>query len=272
MGSNLKNRINKSDSNECLELLNLNRPEIVKDVHLSFLEAGCNIIKSNTFCANFQFLKGQENLVELVNVEGARIARSIADSYGALTVGSMGPMTYSSEKSRQIIDSYSLQARSLINGGVQGLLLETCFDYRQIHLALAGIKSGFQSLKTSVPVLLSFFLNQDSLKNRAEIFIKELGKIPLDIVKAIGVNCISIDEPILIEALKILKANIVLPIFCFPNAGLPEVVNNKLIYPIDPEDFNEHFQKINAQISGVTWGGCCGTKPEHLKRIIEFKN
>ena len=258
------------------DLLNLTRPEVVVDIHRSYFEAGADIATTNTFTATTigQADYGLESYASEMSLEGARLARRVADEYGGFVGGSVGPLnvtlsvsprvddaTYRTHTFDQVRDAYAEQIRALAEGGVDFLLIETVFDTLN---AKAGIAAALD-VAPDLPRWLSFTAIDKSGRNlsgqTAEAFWLSVEHAEPFIV---GVNCSlgATEMRPFVEALARIAPTYV---SCHPNAGLPNEMGTHDEQPADTSRFLGEFA-IDGLVNVV--GGCCGTTPEHVRAIV----
>jgi 5-methyltetrahydrofolate--homocysteine methyltransferase len=270
------------------DLLSLTQPQIIEEIHRQFLEAGADIVETNTFNAQAisQADYGMEDLVHELNVESARIARKAADGITAhnpekprFVAGSIGPTNRTLSLSPDVDDpafravtfdvmkeAYKDQARGLVEGGVDFLLPETTFDTLNLKAAIVGIEELFEELGRRVPVMLSLTITDQSGRTLSgqtldAAWISIAHAKPL----AVGLNCAlgaTQMRPYVEELSEIAPVHVA----CYPNAGLPNAFGE---YDETPETTSS----ILAELAREGWlnlaGGCCGTRPEHIHAIAE---
>ena len=272
------------------DLLVLTRPEVIKEIHTAYLEAGADIIETNTFNANSISMAdyGLEHIVYDLNVAAARVARSAVATVtktqpGRLcfVAGAIGPMSKTLSISRDVNDpalrdvtfdqvtaAYYEQVRGLMDGGVDLLLAETTFDTLNLKAALFAIDKYFEDTGTRVPIMASGTITDLSGRTltgqTVEAFWISISHAPL---LSVGLNCALGPREMrpYIEEL-----SRVAPIFvsCYPNAGLPD--------PLSVTGFPETPESLAPQLkewATAGWlnivGGCCGTTPAHIKAIAQ---
>ncbi len=253
--------------NACLEELNLTRPELIRKVHEDYVRAGANVIETNTFGANAMRLNkhGLSSKVVALNEAGVRVAREAAGTNG-MVVGAMGPSGYFlgealSDDLAKVRAALRQQASALAGAGVDAILVETLRQTNELRLA---IESAVEASGGSVPVIASASVDEHGLMadgtTSAEVarLMREWG------ASAVGVNCC--DGPMnVLEAVQTMMAS-GLPVWAVPNAGLPRRVDDRLLYVSTAEYFGVYARRMYKL--GVAFvGGCCGTTPEHIKRI-----
>ncbi len=259
----------------CNEYLILSKPRVILDIHKSYLEAGADIIETNTFGATPLVLKeyGLEDQAEFINFTSASLARDLADTYSTplkprFVAGSMGPTNKSLFLSDDIsfdelADNFYLQAKALIKGGVDYLLLETMMDTLNIKAGIKGIKKAFQELELELPIAISITLE----KNGALLTGQSIASCyeALEHINPLyfGLNCATgpdLMAPFLEELVRVANC----PIAVAPNAGLPDE-NGK--YPEDPKDFIKVINSFLTKGWVNVVGGCCGTTPRYISSI-----
>lgn len=253
---------------ECPELVNLERPEMIKAIHRAYVEAGSTIVETNTFGASRIKLEhyGVSDKVREINIAAVKAAKEAVDGK-ALIAGSMGPTGRFIEPLgdldfEEAYKNYYEQASALAEGGADYLLIETSIDIQETRAALIAAKDA-----TTLPVICQLSYSEDSRTVTGTD--PETAAITLDSLGAdiIGVNC-SLGPEQLLPIVKTLAENTNKPISVQPNAGLPKFVNGKTIFPMGPEDFAKWTPQLIA--AGATYlGGCCGTTPEHIRAVAE---
>lgn len=278
-------------NNECL---NLTHPEIIREIHREYIEAGADIIESNTFSANMisQSEYGCEKFASQMAFEGARIAREAADEALASgrkvwVAGSMGPTSKSLSLSPDVSDpafraysfdhmceAYHEQAEALLRGGADLLLIETCFDALNVKAALYAISkiqwenacSTIQPVHHPVPVIVSVSVGDRSGRTLTgqtlEAFYTSVRHYPL---LAFGLNC-SLGAAELTPLLEDVNRWCEYGVSCYPNAGLPNEMGG---YDQTPEQMAAAVKEMAAKGLLNIVGGCCGTTPEHIRAIAE---
>jgi len=286
-GERFKNHpVDLKNNNEVLSLV---RPEIVGQIHAAYLEAGADIIETNTFNANAISMADYrlESSVYELNLASARIARRAADqkmtsdpSRPRFVAGAIGPTNRMASMSRDVNDpgaravtydqlaaAYYEQVRGLVEGGVDVLLAETGFDTLNLKAALFAIQKFFDEEGRRLPVMASVTFtqpgNERTLTGQTlEAFWTSISHVPL---LSVGINCSLGPEEMrpYIEELSRIA-----PIFvsCYPNAGLPDPLS-PTGFPAGPEDMAPVLGSYAADGFVNIVGGCCGTTPEHIKAI-----
>ncbi len=253
--------------NTCFDELNLINPDIVSEVHRDYVNAGADVIETNTYGANrFKLAAhGLETKVHEVNLKGAQIAKKVAGD-SVLVAGSVGPLGVQIEPLGKLSydeakDVFKEQIKGLLDGGVDLIILETFSLVSELVQAIRAVKE----LNPDIPIIAQVTINDDgNLLSGASIrsFVAGVADYKLD---AIGMNC-SVGPKTMLDALEQLKPLTRLPISVQPNAGLPQNVGGRNIYMTSPEYIAEYSKRF-IQTGAAIVGGCCGTNPEHIKAI-----
>jgi homocysteine S-methyltransferase len=252
------------DSN--FEHLNLVRPALVAELAREYVAAGAQIIETNTFGANYTRLAaiGLGHKVAEINLAGARIAREAAGGT-ALVAGSVGPLVAIKGEEReldtgQIEDAFRLQCRSLAEGGVDFLLLETFSSLQQLKLAVKVAR------ETGLPVSASLAFLEGGRSgdgSSVESFCAAMDMAGADMV---GANCGA--GPLeLLKVIKRLSALTDKPISAYANSGFPEYLDGRYIYRATPDYFAAMALEMVAAGANLV-GGCCGTTPDHIAALV----
>ena len=253
--------------NTCFDELNLTNPDIVSTVHRDYLNAGADVIETNTFGANqFKLAPfGLEPKVYEIALAGARLAKKVAQDR-ALVAGSVGPLGVQIEPLSKLSfdeakDAFRDQVRGLIDGGVDIVILETFSHIPEIVQAVRAVRE----LSADIPLIAQVTINDDGqLLSGASLdtFVKALLPYPVDVI---GLNC-SVGPKAMLEALETLKPLTSLPLSVQPNAGLPQRIGGRNLYLASPEYLAEYAKRFILTGAAVV-GGCCGTNPSHIKAI-----
>ena len=270
----------------CNDILNLTHPEAITFVHHSFLDAGVDVIETNTFRSNRITLAefGLSEKTHEINLSGAQIARNAADAYTTnnhirFVAGSMGPtgkllslLTEIDDGQQisfdEIRDVYCQQAESLIAGGVDLLLIETAQDILEVKAAILGIQDAFEKNNAALPIQVQVTLDTNGHMLLGTDIDAVLTILEGMAINVIGINC-STGPAHMEQALKYLSEHSSLPISCLPNAGLPFNKDGKAIYPLTADDFADAMVSFIEKYNLSTVGGCCGTTPEHLRALVD---
>ena len=262
----------------CYEILNLSRPQVVGEVHASFLEAGCEVIETNTFGANRAVLEeyGLGDKAYEINLAAARLAKEVASSFTTASrprfvSGSIGPgkklPSLGQIGFEKLKDSYYEQVSGLVEGGVDLLQIETAQDLLQIKAALAAIFRVQKEKNQRLPVMVTVTVDKAGcllLGTDMLTLITALSSFPLF---SLGLNCG--DGPqAMVEALRQLKKNSPFLLSALPNAGRPVLEDGKYTYDLSPEGLATEIKRFVEEFGVRLVGGCCGTTPEHLKAVV----
>ena len=252
--------------NSCYDELNLSRPGLIKEIHQAYVEAGAEVIETNTFGANRLKLQkhGLEDKIYEINNQGAKIAREAAgeDIYVA---GSIGPLNLrlepwgplSEEEAKEI---FLEQAKGLVDGDVDLIILETFSDLHLIQQAILAIKKTYD-----IPVIAQMTIGNDGnslFGTPPELFSSKMVQWGADVI---GINC-SVGPKPMLDALEKMKEVVEVPISIMPNAGTPVNVEGRNIYLASAEYFAEYTKRF-IQAGATIVGGCCGTDPSFIKQM-----
>ena len=260
----------------CNEYLNLSAPEAIAELHASFLAAGATVLETNTFGANSVVLAeyGLEGRTEAINRAAVDTARAAIARHGgrAYAAGSVGPTTklpslgHISE--REMARAYGVQVRALVEAGVDLLVLETCQDLLQVKIALVSCFEEMERLGRDVPVLVSLTVESTGTMLVGTDVAAAAAAIEPFPVFSLGLNCATGPEGMR-SHIRYLGRHWPGRISCMPNAGIPHVVGGETIYPLSPEAFAAEVTSFVAEDGVSLVGGCCGTTPEHIRRLAE---
>ena len=258
----------------CNEVLNVTRPDVVGAIHAAYLDAGADLVETNTFGANLSALgeyDATERIAELAEA-GARIARAAADAASTpdrsrYVLGSIGPGTKLPSLGHlpyaTLRDAYQVQAEAMLAGGIDGFQIETSQDLLQAKAAVNGARRARAALGVNVPI----FVNVTVEASGTMLLGSEIGAAltalePLEI-DAIGLNC-GTGPTEMSEHLRHLSRHARIPLVCMPNAGLPELTPDGARYPMGPEEFVGYVAQYTSEFGLGLVGGCCGTTPAHI--------
>lgn len=273
-----------------IDLLTLSQPHIIESIHREYLEAGADIIETNTFNANSISMKeyGMQKYVNEINIEAATMARKLADDFTnknsnkpRFVAGAVGPTnkitTINQEREEaysvdfdELRISYQEQIEALIKGGVDIILIETIFDTLNAKAALFATQDIFRKTGKEVPIIISITLSENKIGDTCsgesiEEFINSLDHIKLF---SVGLNC-SFGAHKMKTHLKQLRNISPLFITAYPNAGLP---NKKGQYNETPDILAAKIKEFVDEGLVNIVGGCCGTTPCHIAKIAEVVN
>ena len=252
----------------CFEELNLSRPELVKKVHDDYLRAGAQVIATNTFGANSLRLEkhGLSARVADINEAAVRIAREAAGGR-AYVAGNIGPSGWlMGDPSAADVDRVKAalreQAEALVAAGVDVLAVETMRQTSEIKLALAAAREASQG---KIPVIASASVDENGRMSDGTS-AGELARMLKDLgADVVGINCSEGPMTVLESVETMLEVG--LPVYAVPNAGLPRRVDERLVYVSTPEYFGVYARRM-FKLGVKLVGGCCGTTPDHIKRIV----
>jgi 5-methyltetrahydrofolate--homocysteine methyltransferase len=256
----------------CVDLLSVTRPDVISDLHESFFRAGCDVVETNSFGA-FAVPLNEYAIPERAHeicLASARLAREVADGYGGLVAGSLGPGTKSPSLGQirftAVRDAYEVAARGLLEGGVDLLITETHFDLLAAKAAVIGIRRAMAATGRDVPLQLQVTMEQTGtmlLGTEIGAALGALGALRPDVF---GLNCATGPSE-MHEHLRHLSANSPMPISCLPNMGLPSVVDGKMHYDLTPEQLVAFHSRFVTELGVQVVGGCCGSTPEHIRQL-----
>lgn len=271
------------------DLLSITRPEIIKDIHRKYFEAGADIVETNTFSGTIIAQEDyglNEDDVYQINYQSAKIAREVAAEFdNKFVAGSMGPTNRTASLSPdvnnpeyravtfdELKEAYKFQVKGLVEGGVDILLVETVFDTLNAKAALFAIQEYFnenssKSEETSVlPIMVSGTITDASGRTLSgqttEAFLISMEHTPLF---SIGLNC-ALGAKQLRPYLQVLASKSEFNVSAHPNAGLPNEFGQ---YDESPEAMQAQIEDFLKEGLLNVVGGCCGTTPEHIKAIAE---
>ncbi|MBN1449364.1 MAG: homocysteine S-methyltransferase family protein [Bacteroidetes bacterium] len=262
----------------CNEYLVISKPEAVETVHRDFLEAGADIIETNTFGATSIVLAEYDiaHMARELNRRAAQIARRMADAYSTaeqprFVAGSIGPTTKLPSLGHisfdALRDSYIEQVEGLIEGGTDILCVETCQDMLQVKAALAAIRRVFDESGRQLPVIVSVTIEtMGTMLMGTEISAALTTIDPYDIVTIFGMNCATGPKE-MEENLRTICRNSPRPVFVMPNAGIPENIGGHSCYKLTPDELESFMRRFVGELGVNIIGGCCGTTAEHISRL-----
>ncbi len=269
----------------CNDYLVITRPDVVEEIHRSFLEVGCDVVETDTFRANRLTLKeyGLADRVLEMNRAAAGLARRAADAFATedrprFVAGSIGPSGFLPSTSdpslgamtyEELADVFAEQALGLVEGGVDVLLIETSQDLLEVKAQVTGIRRALREL------------GRDDVAIQGQVTLDTSGRMLLgtDIAAAVtvlealrvdvvGLNCSTGPEHMR-EPVRWMCENTRLPISVIPNAGIPHNEGGVAVYPLSPEKLAAAHEEFVRELGVSVVGGCCGTTPEHLRQVVE---
>ncbi len=266
------------------DILCLTRPDVVEEIHQAYLAAGVDMVETNTFNANAisQLDYGTEDLAYEINLEAAKIAKSAAAGYldkPRFVAGALGPTNQTASLSPDVNnpgyrnitfddlqDAYYDQAKGLLDGGVDCLLIETVFDTLNCKAAIFAVRTLLEERNTEIPVLVSGTITDSSGRTLSGQTVEAFWhSIRHGELTAVGLNC-ALGAEQMRPWLSELSQRADIPVFTYPNAGLPNEFGE---YDESPETMAAIIQEFAASGLVNLVGGCCGTTPEHIKAIAQ---
>ena len=261
----------------CTDVLTLSRPDLVRDIHAGYFEAGADMVETNTFggspitLAEFD-LADQAPEINRRAAELAReaIERFAGDGRDRFVIGSVGPGTRLPSLGHVDYDTLeaalTVQCRGLVDGGVDAILIETCQDTLQIKAAVNGAKIANSAAGTQVPIFVQVTVETTgTLLAGADIAAAATGVHALD-VPLLGLNCATGPQE-MAEHVKWLAENWPGLISIQPNAGLPELVEGRTVYPLGAAEMAAWLERFVEEDGVSLIGGCCGTDTDHIAAL-----
>ena len=263
----------------CNEILNLSCPQAVQALHASYLEAGADAVLTNTFGASAVTL-AEYDLAERtreINAAAARHARAAADQFTTtdaprFAIGSIGPGTKLPSLGQinfdQLHAAYLEQARGLLDGDVDALLVETVYDLLQGKAAILACRDALDERNLDTPIFATVTIETTGqMLVGSEIAAALTALAPLGLA-GVGLNCAT-GPDLMHEPLRFLAESAPFPLLCSPNAGLPRVEDGQTIYDLTPDALAEAHATFIAEYGVSIVGGCCGTTAEHVRAVSE---
>jgi 5-methyltetrahydrofolate--homocysteine methyltransferase len=268
------------------DYLVLTRPDVIEQIHTSFMQAGADVLETCTFQATRTRLEewGLAEHTHAISYAAAQLARRVADRFEAqdgrprYVAGSLGPTgklpssddpALSDITFDELSDLFYEQGRALIEGGVDLLLVETSVDLLEAKAAIDGARRARAEAGRPIAIQAQVFLDVTGkmlLGTEVPAVIATLEAMGVDVL---GLNCGTGPE-LMREAIEYLTTHSRLPISCIPNAGLPLEVDGETIYPMEPEPFARILSEFVSEFGVGVVGGCCGTQPAHIARLREM--
>src|SRR5215208_5022690 len=265
---------------KCHEALVLNRPDVIEGVHTSMLEAGAEVLETDTFQGSRLKLDewglGEHTLE--INTKAAEIARKAAGP-SRFVAGSIGPTgflpasddpTLGQITFRELVEVFAEQARGLVAGGADLIIIETAQDILEVKAAIFGVREAFKATGATLPIQCSVSLlpNGGKMLLGTDIDAVLTTLTALDI-QVLGLNCSTGPEDMR-DAIRFLGELSPLPVHCIPNAGLPlQGPEGETIFPEQPEPLANSLQEFVERYGVSIVGGCCGTTPDHIAAIVD---
>jgi methionine synthase I (cobalamin-dependent)/5,10-methylenetetrahydrofolate reductase len=252
--------------NRCYDELNLSQPDLIRGVHHEYLQAGAEVIETNTFGANrFRLTRhGLDHQIRDINYAGAKLAKEAAKSFDSWVAGSVGPLGIRIEplgktSFQEAREAFREQIAALLEAGADLLILETFGYLEELHQAILAARD----VDSKIPVIAQVTVDEESNcldGSTPEVFAPRLEEWGADVI---GCNC-SVGPVAMLDAVERVRAVSTRPLSAQPNAGIPRSVEGRNIYLCSPEYMASYARKFIA--AGVRFvGGCCGTTPEHTR-------
>ena len=263
----------------CNELLVLSRPDAIAGIHASFLDVGCDVIETDTFGGTSVVLGDYElsDKVYEINLQAALLARKVANDFSTpahprYVAGSMGPGTRLPSLGHisypDIYLAYKEQARGLVDGGVDVLLVETVQDPLQAKAALNAVFHTLREKRLDIPVMASVTMETTGTMLLGTDMLGALTTLEPYPLEIIGLNC-GTGPKAMAEHLHTLNAHSPFPISVIPNAGLPHNINGEMVYDLSPDELAHDLSHFVSDLGVSVVGGCCGTTAEHLRHVVQ---
>src|SRR6188472_2873589 len=265
---------------KCHEALVLNRPDVIEGVHQSMLDAGAEVVETDTLQGSRLKLEewglGEQTLE--INTKAAEIARKAAGD-GRFVAGSIGPTgflpastdpTLGDISFGRLVEVFAEQAQGLVEGGADLIMIETAQDILEVKAAIFGAREAFKSTGRAVPIQCSVSLLPQGgkmlLGTDIQSVLTTLTALDVDVI---GLNCSTGPEDMR-DAIRFLGEQSPLPVHCIPNAGLPlQGPNGETIFPEQPDPLADVLQDFVERYGISIVGGCCGTTPDHIAAIVD---
>src|SRR5881394_4241878 len=265
---------------KCHEALVLNRPDVIEGVHASMLEAGAEVVETDSFQGSRLKLDewGLGEHTHEINVKAAQIARKAAgeDRFVAGSIGPTGFLPASDDPTlgdisfRKLVEAFAEQAKGLVEGGADLIIIETAQDILEVKASIFGAREAFAEAGRTLPIQCSVSLLPQGgkmlLGTDIQAVLTTLTALDVDVI---GLNCSTGPEDMR-EAIRFLGERSPLPVHCIPNAGLPlQGPDGETIFPEQPEPLAATLGEFVERYGVGIVGGCCGTTPEHIAAIRE---
>src|SRR6185503_15367880 len=269
----------------CNDYLVITRPDVIQQIHESFLAVGCDVVETCTFQSTPRRLHewGLGDKTREINVAAARLARAAADKYSTpewprFVAASMGPTGMLPSSSDPVLskvtytelaDNFYEQAKYLVEGGVDLLLIETSQDILEVKAAVAGIERLFTEIGRRLPLQAQVTLDVSGRMLLGTDIASAMTTLEALKVDVIGLNCSTGPEHMR-EPVRYLSEHATLPLSVIPNAGLPLNTGvGEAVYPLEPAPMATALSEFVRDFGVRIVGGCCGTTPENLSAIVE---
>ncbi len=268
----------------CNDHLALSSPELIRGIHASFLEVGCDVLETNTFRANRFALReyGLHETVSELNRAAAQLAKAVAKSFStahhprfvAGTVGPSGFLPSSSDPElgrityEVLVEGYEEQATALLSGGVDLLLIETGQDILEVKAAITGARRAMAGSGREAPLQVQVTLDTSGRMLLGTDMPSAMVTLEALKVDVLGLNC-STGPDHMRGPIRFLSEHSRTPISVIPNAGIPHNLGGEAIYPLTPDQLALAHREFVMEMGVAAVGGCCGTTPDHMKAVVE---
>lgn len=259
----------------CNELLNVTAPAVIQALHRSFVEAGAQVIETNTFGASSIVLAEYDLADRVAEINTAAVANAraaIAGRPGVYVAGSLGPTTKIPSLGHIGVEAlaaaYAEQTRALAEAGADCLIIETCQDLLQIKTALIAVYETLERLGLDLPVLVSVTIERTGTMLVGSDIAAVAATLEPFPIFSLGLNCAT--GPADMEShLRYLCEQWPGRVSCIPNQGLPEVVDGKTVYRLTPGHYAAQLKRFVEEWGVSVVGGCCGTTAEHIRALAD---
>jgi 5-methyltetrahydrofolate--homocysteine methyltransferase len=263
----------------CIEIINITRPDVIRDIHREFLAVGCDAVETNTFGGMEHVLAeyGLEDRVDEINEAAARIAREVADEHSTperprFVLGSMGPGTKLATLDQidyaTLRASYGRQALALARAGIDAFCIETVQDPLHCKAVVNSAIAAREEVGRELPIFVSVTMEVTGtmlVGTEMAAAIALLDPYPIDLL---SVNCATGPRE-MSEHVRLLGQSWRRYVGCFPNAGLPQLVDGQPSYPLTPNELADWLTRFVEEDGLNLVGGCCGTTPDHLAAVVK---
>ncbi|HKE59385.1 MAG TPA: homocysteine S-methyltransferase family protein, partial [Pyrinomonadaceae bacterium] len=283
MGTNIQSQNLTADDfgglDGCNEYLLVTKPEAIEKVHAGFLEVGCDVVETDSF-GSTSIVLAEYDIADRayeLNFKAAQLAKRVASDFSSKekprwVAGSMGPTTKLPSlghiKFTDMKAAFFEQAKGLVEGGADLLIVETCQDILQTKAALSGIFDYFEEARLRLPVMAQVTIEAFGtmlMGTEISAALTALEPFPIDVI---GMNCATGPKQ-MTENVRYLCQNSILPVSVIPNAGIPENVGGHAHYKETPESLAADLTHFARDLGVNIVGGCCGTTPAHLQAVVD---
>jgi 5-methyltetrahydrofolate--homocysteine methyltransferase len=263
----------------CSEILVVTRPDVIREIHASYLEAGADVIETDSFGASSLVLSefGIPERARELNIAAARLAKGVAKEYSTpskprFVAGSIGPTTKLPSLGHITYDAmlatYVEQIEALIEGGVDILLIETSQDLLQAKIALAACHDAMKSTGVTLPIQMQITMEATGTMLLGSEIGAALAVLECFRPDIVGLNCATGPKE-MNDAVRFLCQNATMPVSVLPNAGLPQNVGGKAHYGLTAPELAEYHRRFVSEYGVQVVGGCCGTTPAHIAAVAK---